>query len=192
MRGLPVTTLAHRASGHIALDESAQAVPLAAESAPDDDGAAPVANGDGTEGVAPTLEEATVAASVALGLGTVTTTLAAIVANDALDAEDNAAFALWLARGARIVVDEAHHVPRRQEVLRAAFGKPGPIAGALALLLLIPLALMSLAPRAGDAPGAAESVRAHTANDAAEALANLYRRSGVARDRRAPVSPEVP
>jgi hypothetical protein len=165
--GAPVAELAHRASGSIALDEGALAITLARDDT-----------------------DAVVAASVGIGRGTVTTTLAALVANDTLHESDNAAFALWMARGPNVVIDEAHHVPRRQEVLRAAFGKPGPIAGALALLLLMPLALLSLAPRAGDAPRADANGHAMTAEEAARALANLYRRSGVS-DARTDVPSEV-
>jgi hypothetical protein len=191
--GLSLTALGHRASGYLALDDRALAVVLAREHSGRDvvEGESEdVVEGEGSgEGAR---EAKVVAASAALGRGTVTTTLAAFLANDALAEVDNAAFALVLARGARVVIDEAHHVPRRQEVLRAAFAKPGPIAGGIALLLLLPFALLSLAPRAGDAPTRSARVRALTATDAALALATLYRRGGVVTDTPPPVSSEAP
>ena len=85
-----------------------------------------------------------------LVLGTTT-----VVSNDGLVEGDNAAFALSLVpAGGTVVIDERHHRSRAGSTLALALTRgAGPITGLLALLLLVPLSLLSLAPRPGDGPG---------------------------------------
>ena len=88
---------------------------------------------------------------------------ATVLANDGLARDGNAAFALReLVGGAdatarRIVIDERHHRSRsRAAVLSAAAQGAGPITALCALVLLVPLSLLALVPRPGDAPRADE------------------------------------
>ncbi len=99
---------------------------------------------------------------------------ASVLANDGIGRAGNAAWLLRLVGDRPVTIDEAHHQLRRAEVLRKAFGRPGPQAGLLALLLLIPLSLLSLAPRPGDPPAAPPPSSPPAAEAAAEALAALY------------------
>ncbi len=77
---------------------------------------------------------------------------ASTFSNDGLGLEQSAAFALWLVGNRRVVFDERHHKSRgRAAVARSLLQGPGPLTAALCLCLLVPLSLLSLAPRKGDA-----------------------------------------
>jgi hypothetical protein len=80
---------------------------------------------------------------------------ATVLSNDGVVEGDNAAFALSLVpAGGTVVVDERHHRSRAGNTLALALTHgAGPLTGLLALLLLVPLSLLSLAPRPGDGPG---------------------------------------
>ncbi|MCC7074114.1 MAG: DUF4350 domain-containing protein [Deltaproteobacteria bacterium] len=108
---------------------------------------------------------------------------ATVLANDGLALGENAAFLLdELARSAasHLVVDERHHRMRVHGVWANAFARgAGPRTGALALLLLVPLSLLALSPRPGDAPPADdEGAGAPAAAAQARALAALLARAG--------------
>lgn len=149
--GLPYATLTHRGAAHVELDDDAPFAPLVV----DEEGRALVA-------------------SRALGRGAVRVLVSSMIANDTIALTDNAALAQSLVDGARVVVDEAYHRPRRAEVWRGAFVARGPIAGACALLLLLACAPLGLAHRKGDAPRARAAVRALSALESARARASLY------------------
>lgn len=108
---------------------------------------------------------------------------ATVLANDGLVEGDNAIFLLDEVRRApvpRLVVDERHHHLRVEGVWANAFARgSGPMTGALALALLVPLSLLALAPRPGDAP-LADDGRAGAPAAAAQvhALAALLARAG--------------
>lgn len=120
----------------------------------------------------------------AIGAGVVTVLgSATLLANDGLASAENAAFALEeLARAPRkaVVFDERHHRVRNEGVWGAAFMRGlGPLTGLFALLLLVPLSLLRLAPRAGDPPrGDDERAGAPAAIAQARALAALLARAG--------------
>lgn len=99
---------------------------------------------------------------------------ASALANDGLARAGNAAWLLRLVGGRAVTIDDAHHQFRRTEVLSKAFGRPGPQAGLLALLLLVPLSLLAFLPRPGDAPPQPPPASPPAAQAAAEALAALY------------------
>lgn len=108
---------------------------------------------------------------------------ATVLANDGLAAGDNAAFLLdEVGRAARprVIVDERHHHLRRQGLWAAAFTRGlGPLTGALALALLVPLSLLALSPRVGDSPSADdEREGAPAAAAQARSLAALLARAG--------------
>lgn len=75
-----------------------------------------------------------------------------VLANDGLGEADNAGLLWWLVRGrARVVVDERHHLSRGAAAWqRASLQGPGPMTALACLLLLVPLAILSLAPRRGE------------------------------------------
>lgn len=102
--------------------------------------------------------------------------------NDGLATRDNAAVLDALVGGRPLTIEEAHHHVRRGEVLAAAFGRPGPQVGLLALLLLLPLSWLALVPRPGDAPTPDLRPRLPAAEAAARALAALFVRAGLADD----------
>ncbi len=118
------------------------------------------------------------AAAIALGAGRVvlfgsTTPFS----NDGLAQRDDAAVFLSLVRGGRAVFfDEAHHRTRGSDALAAAAAGPGPRTAFLALLLLVPLSLLSLAPRPGDPPRADDDYVPLAAASQARALAALVAR----------------
>lgn len=108
---------------------------------------------------------------------------ATVLANDGLAQAANAAFALdEVARAplAPVVFDERHHHFRDQGVWVEALGRGlGPITALLAALLLLPLSLLGLAPRPGDAPrGDGDATGAPAATAQARALAALLARAG--------------
>ncbi len=78
------------------------------------------------------------------------------LSNDGLAEADNAAAAFALlapagAAGTRIIVDERHHQTRGTLAIQAASAKgAGPMTALLCALLMIPLTLLSLAPRRGE------------------------------------------
>lgn len=118
-----------------------------------------------------------------LGDGAVTVVgSATVLANDGLASAGNAAFALdeqALAPVSTVVFDERHHRTRNEGVWAAAFTRgSGPLTGLLALLLLVPLSLLSLAPRPGDAPSDDDDGGAPAAAAQAAALAALLARAG--------------
>lgn len=119
-----------------------------------------------------------------IGDGTVTVIgSATLLANDGLAEADNAAFALderTRAPAGQVVFDERHHRLRGEGVWSAAFGRGlGPLTALLALFLLVPLSLLSLAPRPGDPPDAALGGQGAPAAAAqARALAALLARAG--------------
>jgi hypothetical protein len=92
-------------------------------------------------------------AVVAVGTGElVVLGSASVLANDGLAEADNARLLWWLTRGrARVVVDERHHLSRGAAAWqRASLQGPGPVTAIVCLLLLVPLAMLSLAPRRGE------------------------------------------
>lgn len=114
-------------------DEAAGVLPL---SAPGDQ------SGEGVPG-----------AVVAVGTGElIVLGSASVLANDGLSEADNARLLWWLTRGrARIIVDERHHLSRGAAAWqRASLQGPGPVTAIVCLLLLVPLAMLSLAPRRGE------------------------------------------
>lgn len=134
----------------------------------------------------------TVVAKRPLGAGSVTIVgSATLLANDGLARDANAAFALrelapavveeqrpdgtLETRVGRIIVDERHHRSRsRAAVVSAAAKGWGPLTALGALALLVPLSLLMLAPRPGDAPRVEEERRGAPAAEAqARALAAL-------------------
>ena len=77
---------------------------------------------------------------------------ASSLSNDGIGLAQSAAFALWLVGDRRVSFDERHHHSRgRAVVLRALLQGPGPLTAGLGLLLLVPLSLLSMTPRKGDA-----------------------------------------
>lgn len=127
-----------------------------------------------------------------LGQGSVTVLgSATIFANDGLAHDANAAFAMRelapsisqevsadgtvTTHTGRVVVDERHHRSRsRAAVLSAAAKGWGPWTALAGLALLVPLSLLMLVPRAGDAPRVEEERRGAPAAEAqARALAAL-------------------
>lgn len=119
---------------------------------------------------------------------------ATILANDGLGRDANAAFALRELAGARVVIDERHHHSRsRAAVLTAAMNGAGPITALLALMLLVPLSLLSLVPRPGDPPRSDEGVHGAPAAEAsARALAALLRHARAAAGATRAVEEAVP
>lgn len=113
--------------------------------------------------------------AVTVGAGTVMVVASAEpFVNDAIAAGDHAAAWLSLVDGASAVVfEEAHHTLRREEVFSEAFTGAGPRAGVLALLLLVPLSLLSLLPRPGDAPTASGAPESPAARSQILALASM-------------------
>ena len=112
---------------------------------------------------------------------------ASTFSNDGLGLEHSAAFALWLVGSRRVVFDERHHKSRgRTVVARALLQGPGPLTAALCLALLVPLSLLSLAPRKGDA-AAADVDEPPTTATRVRALAVLLHEQ----DRRAGVAPSA-
>jgi hypothetical protein len=135
---VPALQVFVRDGGRVAIDDDARGVlPL-------------VANDVGVP------DEATnnvVGAVVAVGAGElVVLGSSSILTNDGLIEADNARLLWWLARGrARIVVDERHHLSRGAAAWqRASMEGPGPVAALLCLALLVPLTILSLAPRRGE------------------------------------------
>lgn len=125
-----------------------------------------------------------------LGAGVVTVVgSASAVANDGLAQGDNALFALKALRGngRSVIIDERHHASRsRAAVFQSAMSGAGPLTGLLALVLLVPLSLLSLAPRPGDPP---RDDDARTGAPAAEAQARALAALLVqAKDSRSPRS----
>lgn len=95
-------------------------------------------------------------------------------ANDGLAERGNAALAVQtLARaGGVVVVDERHHGSRAAtELIAAAERGYGPWTAVFALSLLVPLSLLGLAPRPGDAPASIVMDGAPAAEAQARALA---------------------
>lgn len=78
---------------------------------------------------------------------------ATIFANDGLHRADHAAVALaWIA-GRNVLVDERHHSSRgRAAALSAAALGFGPLTALVLVVLLVPLSLLQMVPRRGDAP----------------------------------------
>mgnify|MGYP001609786145 FL=1 len=119
-----------------------------------------------------------------LGAGLVTVVgSATVLTNDGLATADNAVFALDEQRrapAAVVVFDERHHHLRHQGAWAAALTRGlGPLTALLALLLLVPLSLLGLAPRPGDAPrGEDDDDGAPAAAAQARALAALLARAG--------------
>ncbi len=111
---------------------------------------------------------------------------ATVLANDGIAQAGNAAFLLAEAGGRTVVVDERHHGSRRKIALIAAAARgTGPLTALFALALLVPLSLLSLAPRPGDPPRAGDDARGAPAAEAqARALAALLVRSRSRRGRR--------
>ncbi len=76
------------------------------------------------------------------------------LANDGISVGDNAAF--FMARAGAyntVVFDERFHVGRATSVFALANSRgPGPMTAAVLLALLVPLSLLALLPRPGDAP----------------------------------------
>lgn len=106
--------------------------------------------------IAPGGNEAPFGAVVAVGAGElVVLGSSSVLANDGLTEADNARLLWWLARGrARVVVDERHHLSRGAAAWqRASLQGPGPVTALVCLLLLVPLAILSLAPRRGELLG---------------------------------------
>jgi hypothetical protein len=121
-----------------------------------------------------------------VGRGSITVVgSATVLANDGLARAENAAFALDTLADAReaggaVLFDERHHRSRsRAAVLRAAAEGTGPITALLVLALLVPLSLLALVPRPGDAPRP-DDVRggAPAAEAQARALAALLFQTG--------------
>lgn len=111
-----------------------------------------------------------------VGAGSITVLgSATVLANDGLGQEANAAFAMRELGSGRVVIDERHHRSRsRAAVLTAAAQGAGPITALFALVLLVPLSLLSLVPRPGDPPGDDEDAQGAPAAEAsARALAAL-------------------
>jgi hypothetical protein len=77
---------------------------------------------------------------------------ASVLANDGLAEADNARLLWWLARGrSRVIVDERHHLSRGAAAWqRASLQGPGPMTALVCLVLLVPLTILSLAPRRGE------------------------------------------
>ncbi|MDP2341130.1 MAG: hypothetical protein Q8O67_09240 [Deltaproteobacteria bacterium] len=101
------------------------------------------------------------------------------LSNDGLGLEQSAAFALWVVGDRRVVIDERHHKSRgRAVVARAALRGPGPLTAALCLFLLVPLSLLSLAPRKGDADDDDDGTDAPAAQARVRALAVLLHEEG--------------
>lgn len=106
--------------------------------------------------LAPAGNEAPSGAVVAVGAGElVVLGSSSVLANDGLTEADNARLLWWLARGrARVIVDERHHLSRGAAAWqRASLQGPGPLTALVCLLLLVPLAILSLAPRRGELLG---------------------------------------
>lgn len=104
------------------------------------------------------------------------------LANDGLGLERSASFLLWLVGdGRRVVIDQRHHRDRARAVLaRAALEGPGPLTAAACLLLLVPLALLSLAPRKGDLARARPGAPGHAGDDDDDVPAALSRTRALA------------
>lgn len=104
---------------------------------------------------------------------------ATVLANDGLAERGNAAFGLGTLAppGAVVEVDERHHGSRASADWWAAAGRGlGPVTALVALALLVPLSLLSLAPRPGDAPPRDDGQGAPAALAQARALAALLDR----------------
>lgn len=102
---------------------------------------------------------------------------ATVFANDGLLLEQNAALLLTLlGAGARVLIDERHHGVRGQVALQRAFSRTGPQVSMLALFLLVPVVLLGVSPRRGDAPLATTQGGDATAGIRLDRLAALYER----------------
>ena len=146
----PVTTLLAapplqvfvRDGGRVVIDDDARGVlPLLADHVWSPDHAS---NGSTNDAVG---------AVVAVGAGElVVLGSSSIIANDGLIEADNAGLLWWVARGrARVVVDERHHLSRGAAAWqRASMEGPGPVTALVCLALLVPLTILSLAPRRGE------------------------------------------
>lgn len=118
----------------------------------------------------------------AMGEGIITVLgSATVVTNDGIAKADNAAFAVdeLAGDGRTVIIDQRHHGSRSKVAfLDAATRGTGPITALVALLLLVPLSLLSLAPRPGDPPGDDEERSGAPAAEAqARALAALLMKS---------------
>jgi len=120
-----------------------------------------------------------VVASAVVGRGElVVLSSMSVFTNDGLRRADNAALLRMLVAGrGHVVVDERHHVTRFDAVVaRARLQGPGPRTAWLCALLLVPLALLSWAPRKGELLDDDDG-RASSAADRVAGLAALLTRA---------------
>lgn len=111
-----------------------------------------------------------------IGKGSVYVALSAsMFQNDGLGNYDHG-FVLkeLLIRGRAVVIDEAHHMSRTRDMVTRALRKESVQLGFFAFLLLIPLSLLGLAPRAGDPPSGGQTQTTGGVQHEIRALASLY------------------
>jgi hypothetical protein len=105
------------------------------------------------------------------------------LANDGLAEADNlAVLRFLLGDRSRIVVDERHHLTRgAAAVARAVVQGPGPITALLCALLLVPLTMLSLAPRRGELLAGDDAMEVPAAEARVRGLASLLAAVGAPR-----------